>query len=203
VSGDALRPVRGEGEAQRHEAVADGSQQTGTEVVTLWFLAVLGVGVAGAGVATVISQGVSVVRLHPVRLPSRARRCSLPDEKRHFHVGSRLYWELFSQSISMGLMSSIVSAGSVVLHTHQRAGHAGHRGPHRRPEALFLHGYASDGDGLRLLDIRIPELRREPPRPRPARDARRHPLQHRGGRRHHGADERGGRMDGPAGVRFL
>ena len=28
---------------------------------------------------------------------------------------SRLYWELFSQSISMGLMSSIVSAGSVVL----------------------------------------------------------------------------------------
>jgi len=27
----------------------------------------------------------------------------------------RLYWELFSQSISMGLMSSIVSAGSVVL----------------------------------------------------------------------------------------
>ena len=30
-------------------------------------------------------------------------------------VGSHLYWELFSQSISMGLMSSIVSAGSVVL----------------------------------------------------------------------------------------
>ena len=30
-------------------------------------------------------------------------------------MGSHLYWELFSQSISMGLMSSIVSAGSVVL----------------------------------------------------------------------------------------
>ena len=36
-------------------------------------------------------------------------------EKKHFAVGSHLYWELFSQSISMGLMSSIVSAGSVVL----------------------------------------------------------------------------------------
>ena len=36
-------------------------------------------------------------------------------EKKHFRVGSHLYWELFSQSISMGLMSSIVSAGSVVL----------------------------------------------------------------------------------------
>ena len=30
-------------------------------------------------------------------------------------MGQHLYWELFSQSISMGLMSSIVSAGSVVL----------------------------------------------------------------------------------------
>ena len=35
--------------------------------------------------------------------------------RRHWAVGQHLYWELFSQSISMGLMSSIVSAGSVVL----------------------------------------------------------------------------------------
>ncbi len=50
--------------------------------------------------------------LHPVS--SCKVRILLP-EKKHFRVGSHLYWELFSQSISMGLMSSIVSAGSVVL----------------------------------------------------------------------------------------
>ena len=60
-------------------------------VLDLLFIARMGMGVQGAAVATVISQGVSVVL------------CIL------------LYWELFSQSISMGLMSSIVSAGSVVL----------------------------------------------------------------------------------------
>ena len=41
-------------------------------------------------------------------------RILLP-ERRHFAVSGKLYWDLFSQSISMGLMSSIVSAGSVVL----------------------------------------------------------------------------------------
>ena len=69
-------------------------------------------GVAGAGVATVISQGVSVALC--ILYVFRSARLLLP-EKKHFHVESRLYWELFSQSISMGLMSSIVSAGSVVL----------------------------------------------------------------------------------------
>ena len=66
----------------------------------LWFIAGVGMGVRGAAVATVIAQGISVVL------------CVLYV---HFAVGSHLYWELFSQSISMGLMSSIVSAGSVVL----------------------------------------------------------------------------------------
>ena len=72
----------------------------------------LGMGVAGAGVATVISQGVSVAFC--ILYVFRSARLLLPGKK-HFHVESRLYWELFSQSISMGLMSSIVSAGSVVL----------------------------------------------------------------------------------------
>ena len=78
----------------------------------LWFIAGLGMGVQGAAVATVIAQGISVVLcilyvMHrvPLLLPAR----------RHWAVGQHLYWELFSQSISMGLMSSIVSAGSVVL----------------------------------------------------------------------------------------
>ena len=78
----------------------------------LWFIAGLGMGVRGAAVATVIAQGISVVLcilyvLHKVQLLIPARK--------HWTVGSHLYWELFSQSISMGLMSSIVSAGSVVL----------------------------------------------------------------------------------------
>ena len=78
----------------------------------LWFIAGVGMGVRGAAVATVIAQGISVVlcilyvmRRVPLLLPAR----------RHWAVGQHLYWELFSQSISMGLMSSIVSAGSVVL----------------------------------------------------------------------------------------
>lgn len=78
----------------------------------LWFIAGLGMGVRGAAVATVIAQGISVVlcvlyvlRKVPLLIPAR----------RHWAVGGHLYWELFSQSISMGLMSSIVSAGSVVL----------------------------------------------------------------------------------------
>ena len=77
-----------------------------------WFIAGLGMGVQGAAVATVIAQGISVVlcnlyvmRRVPLLLPAR----------KHWAVGQHLYWELFSQSISMGLMSSIVSAGSVVL----------------------------------------------------------------------------------------
>ena len=81
-------------------------------ILDLWFIAVLGMGVAGAGVATVISQGVSVV-LCILYIFLRVK--ILLPEKQHFRVGSHLYWELFSQSISMGLMSSIVSAGSVVL----------------------------------------------------------------------------------------
>ena len=78
----------------------------------LLFIAKLGMGVQGAAVATVISQGVSVVLC--IFYVFAKVKILLP-EKQHFKVGSHLYWELFSQSISMGLMSSIVSAGSVVL----------------------------------------------------------------------------------------
>ena len=78
----------------------------------LVFIAVVGMGVKGAAVATVISQGVSVVLC--ILYVFRKTQVLVP-ERRHFHVGKKLYWDLFSQSISMGLMSSIVSAGSVVL----------------------------------------------------------------------------------------
>ncbi len=78
----------------------------------LMFIAVVGMGVKGAAVATVISQGVSVVLC--IFYVLRKTRVLVP-ERKHFQVGRKLYWDLFSQSISMGLMSSIVSAGSVVL----------------------------------------------------------------------------------------
>ena len=81
-------------------------------VLDLWFIAGLGMGVKGAAVATVLAQGVSVV-LCVLYVAARVR--ILLPERRHFAVSSKLYWDLFSQSISMGLMSSIVSAGSVVL----------------------------------------------------------------------------------------
>ena len=81
-------------------------------VLDMLFIAGMGMGVAGAAVATVLAQGVSVVLC--VIYVCKKTRILLP-EKKHFNVGKNLYWELFSQSISMGLMSSIVSAGSVVL----------------------------------------------------------------------------------------
>ena len=81
-------------------------------VLDLWFIAGMGMGVAGAAVATVIAQGVSVV-LCILYIMTRVR-ILIPGRK-HLDVGRKLYWDLFSQSISMGLMSSIVSAGSVVL----------------------------------------------------------------------------------------
>ena len=76
------------------------------------FIFPLGMGVAGAAVATVIAQGVSVV-LCILYVMARVR-ILIPGRK-HLDVGRKLYWDLFSQSISMGLMSSIVSAGSVIL----------------------------------------------------------------------------------------
>ena len=81
-------------------------------LLDLLFIARMGMGVQGAAVATVISQGVSVL-LCIVYVFAKVKL--LLPEKKHFRVGRHLYWELFSQSICMGLMSSTVSAGSVVL----------------------------------------------------------------------------------------
>lgn len=81
-------------------------------LLDLLFIARMGMGVQGAAVATVISQGVSVLLC--IAYVFAKVKLLLP-EKKHFRVGRHLYWELFSQSICMGLMGSIVSAGSVVL----------------------------------------------------------------------------------------
>jgi len=69
-------------------------------------------GVMGTAVATVISQGISVVlciiyilKRTPILIP----------QKEHFAFDRALYKELLGQGFSMGFMSSIVSAGSVIL----------------------------------------------------------------------------------------
>ena len=71
-------------------------------LLDLLFIAKMGMGVQGAAVATVISQGVSVLLCI---LYVFAKVKLLLPEKKHFKVGQHLYWELFSQSICMGLMS--------------------------------------------------------------------------------------------------
>lgn len=71
-------------------------------------------GVQGAGIATVISQGISVIfcliyiyQKAPILIPS----------KEHFSIDVPLYKELLGQGFSMGFMMSIVSAGTVILQT--------------------------------------------------------------------------------------
>jgi len=81
-------------------------------VLDFVFIAKLNMGVRGAAVATVISQGISVIFCIIYML--KKTRILIP-EKRHFAVGADLYQELLGQGLSMGFMSSIVSAGSVIL----------------------------------------------------------------------------------------
>ncbi|MCI8886754.1 MAG: MATE family efflux transporter [Hungatella sp.] len=76
------------------------------------FITGLGMGIKGAAVATVISQGISVVFC--LLYIFKKTRILVP-ERRHFAVEKELYKELLGQGFSMGFMSSIVSAGSVIL----------------------------------------------------------------------------------------
>ncbi|MBQ2404418.1 MAG: MATE family efflux transporter [Lachnospiraceae bacterium] len=70
-------------------------------------------GVRGAALATVMSQAVSavlcaayIVKKTPILVP----------KKEHFRYDAELWKELFAQGISMALMGSIVSIGTVILH---------------------------------------------------------------------------------------
>lgn len=78
----------------------------------LLFITQLNMGVMGAAIATVISQGISVI-LCIIYILKKAQL--LLPEKQHFKVDKELYKELLGQGFSMGFMSSIVSAGSVIL----------------------------------------------------------------------------------------
>ncbi len=81
-------------------------------VLDIVFITSLGMGVRGAAVATVISQGISVV-LCVVYIFKKTG--ILVPERRHFKADPGMYRELLGQGFSMGFMSSIVSAGSVIL----------------------------------------------------------------------------------------
>ena len=72
----------------------------------------LGWNVAGAAIATVIAQGISVV-LCLIYIVTKAK--ILLPEKRHFEPDRGLYADLLAQGFSMGFMSSIIYVGSIVL----------------------------------------------------------------------------------------
>ncbi len=81
-------------------------------VLDILFITTFQMGIQGAAVATVISQGVSVVLC--IIYMIKKTQILLPSKK-HFQVDKDLYKELLGQGFSMGFMSSIVSAGSVIL----------------------------------------------------------------------------------------
>lgn len=78
----------------------------------LLFIKYMNMGVRGAAIATVISQGVSVFMC--ILYIIFKEKLLLP-EKEHFQYDKELYIEMISQGYSMGFMSSIVSVGSVIL----------------------------------------------------------------------------------------
>ena len=83
-------------------------------VLDIVFIADFGMGIRGAAVATVISQGVSGV----LCIIYIYKKCKiLIPKKEHFKFDKELYKELLGQGLSMGIMLMIVSAGTVVLQT--------------------------------------------------------------------------------------
>lgn len=81
-------------------------------VLDILFITQFHMGIQGAAVATVVSQGVSVVLC--IIYIFKKTQILLPSKK-HFQIDEDLYKELLGQGFSMGFMSSIVSAGSVIL----------------------------------------------------------------------------------------
>lgn len=81
-------------------------------VLDMLFITSFNMGIQGAAVATVISQGISVL-LCIVYIMKKTK--ILIPSKEHFKVDKALYKELIGQGFSMGFMSCIVSAGSVIL----------------------------------------------------------------------------------------
>ena len=83
-------------------------------VLDIVLIANFGMGIRGAAIATVISQGVSGI----LCIIYIYKKCKiLIPKKEHFKFDKELYKELLGQGLSMGVMIMIVSAGTVVLQT--------------------------------------------------------------------------------------
>lgn len=81
-------------------------------VLDILFIAKFGMGLQGAAIATVISQGLSVVLCIIYIL--KFTKMIIPSQK-HFVFDRGIYGELLAQGFSMGFMNCLVSAGSVIL----------------------------------------------------------------------------------------
>ena len=81
-------------------------------VLDLLFITQFHLGVMGAAIATVIAQGVSVI-LCFIYMINKTKL--LIPSKEDFKYDAPLYKELLGQGFSMGFMSCVVSAGSVIL----------------------------------------------------------------------------------------
>ncbi|MDD6795245.1 MAG: MATE family efflux transporter [Clostridiaceae bacterium] len=76
------------------------------------FITNVHMGIAGAAVATVVSQSISII-LCVIYI---IKRCpNILPKKEHFNVDKELFRELLGQGLSMGFMMSIVSSGTVIL----------------------------------------------------------------------------------------
>ena len=81
-------------------------------VLDLFFITQLHLGVQSAGLATIISQGISAILcLYYIK----KKVTFLLPRKSDFVLDSSLYLDLFGQGMAMGLMNSIVSIGTVTL----------------------------------------------------------------------------------------
>ncbi|MDY5795524.1 MAG: MATE family efflux transporter [Fusobacterium gastrosuis] len=81
-------------------------------ILDIYFITSLNMGIAGAAIATVIAQAVSVIlcaiyiyKKVPILIP----------RKKDFKFDERLYKELLGQGFSMGFMIAIVLVGTVIL----------------------------------------------------------------------------------------
>lgn len=81
-------------------------------ILDLYFITQLHLGVQSAGLATIISQGLSAILCY---FYIRKSVPELLPGLKHFKWNKALYVDLLEQGLAMGLMGSIVSIGSVIL----------------------------------------------------------------------------------------
>ena len=83
-------------------------------ILDIFFITQLHLGVQSAGLATIISQGLSAVLCF---FYIKKKADFLIPQKKHFTWDKELYLDLLGQGMAMGLMTSIVSIGTVTLQT--------------------------------------------------------------------------------------